>query len=371
MRIIHIIPNLRKGGAEKLVIDIVRTLSTKKEVEVRLVIFDNIVEYPIDSIQDLIVIIPANVQLSLLNKNKFQVTALQEYIESFKPDIIHSHLFKAEIVSRSCTYPKAKWFSHFHDNMSQFENLHVNTFFEKKLLTNYFEKKYLFKRYHINKGTNFICISKDTYQYALNTIAPYKATLLPNAISLEQYKRTVDIPHDSIRIINVGTFVAKKNQQFFIEIAKALFKKTIDFKIVLLGNGELYESIKNKISENKLDDYFSLPGAVSNVPDYLQNANIYVHTATIEPFGLVLVEAMAASLPVVTLDGKGNRDLIDEGKNGFMIDEQDAEKFANTIFDLFNNKQLYQSISAYAYHFSKSFDLNNYIDNLLATYAHA
>ena len=53
--------------------------------------------------------------------------------------------------------------------------------------------------------------------------------------------------------------------------------------------------------------------------EYLENSNLYVHTAFSEAFGLVLIEAMTAGLPVIALDAKGNRDIIENGKNRLEI----------------------------------------------------
>lgn len=368
MKIIHIIPNLRKGGAEKLVLDIVKFLGMIEGNEVYLIVLKNEIEYPIDDLKHIIKIIPASVQLSLFRKNKFNNKDLQNFIDDFKPDIVHSHLFYAEIVSRSCTYTKAKWFSHFHDNMKQFENFNIKNIFNRKLLLNYFEKKFLFKQYQKNNGNHFIAISNDTLNFAKSTCNGYPFSLLPNAIDISIYKRKKEIPNDIIRIINIGSFVAKKNQLFFIEIANILRAKKYAFEIVLLGDGIMYELVKNKIIENNLVEYFKMPGAVSNVNEYLNNANLYVHTATSEPFGLVLIEAMAARLPVISLDGKGNRDLIEEGKNGYMIYEEKPDLFVDKILSLFNHKDHYNTISNYAELFSMKYDMLPYIHKLVDLY---
>ena len=109
-------------------------------------------------------------------------------------------------------------------------------------------------------------------------------------------------------------------------------------------------------------------GNVNNVEEFLQDSDIYLHTATYEPLGLVLLEAMAAGLPVITLDGKGNRDLIEEGKNGYMIFEQNAELFAQTIIDMWNDKVKYKPLSEFAQEFARSFDINKYTSNLMVIY---
>ena len=122
MKILHIIPTLSKGGAERLVLDIIKQISKKDTIETRLVIFRNDVEYNISEIKTLISVIPSSVQLSLMTKWKVNVAELQNFINDFQPKIIHTHLFEAELVSRFCIYPKANWFSHVHDNMVQLKN---------------------------------------------------------------------------------------------------------------------------------------------------------------------------------------------------------------------------------------------------------
>ena len=60
-------------------------------------------------------------------------------------------------------------------------------------------------------------------------------------------------------------------------------------------------------------------GNVSNVAQYLWKGEVYIHSAKYEPFGLVLVEAMAAGLPVIALDAGGNRDIVEDGVNGYLL----------------------------------------------------
>ena len=85
-------------------------------------------------------------------------------------------------------------------------------------------------------------------------------------------------------------------------------------------------------------NYINFHGNVKNVKEHLSESNIYLHTATYEPFGLVILEAMAAGLPVITLNGKGNKDFIEQGVNGFIHANQDVELFANNIIELFTKR---------------------------------
>lgn len=369
MRILHIIHRLRKGGAERLCLDICNQLQKRDDVQIRLITFSEENYYPFLTESLDWHVIPASVRLSVFHKNVLDIDALQNAIEDYAPDVIHTHLFEAEIVSRSCNYPQAKWFSHCHDNMRQFRNFGIKTLFNKQLMTNYFEKRYLFSRYSVNGGTTFIAISHDTEQYFHRTAACSPVKFLPNAIDYatfyQKLSRTIG---KKLRLVTVGSYQAKKNQKFLIEVARILCNRNIDFELHLLGDGELYADITQRIKENHLDTMVFQHGNVDSVETYLWQSDIYVHPAYYEPLGLVLLEAMAAGLPVVTLDGKGNRDIIIEGKNGYMLYEQNTEVFADRILEIWNDKQKYQQMSEFAQEYAKQYDIKPYVEKLLELY---
>jgi glycosyltransferase involved in cell wall biosynthesis len=372
-KILHIIPNLKKGGAERLVTDIVRELDARLELEIRLVIFHDEIEYDIRDIKYLIYLIPSSIKLSLSKKSSYKINGLQSFIDDFSPDIIHTHLFEAEIVSRSCYYPKAKWFSHCHDNMRQFANFSIRTFIDKQKLVEYYEKRYLLRQYKNNTGTNFIAISNYTKKYFQNTISKYPISLLHNAIDYNKFKKSENSQKQKkdLTITNTGSFVNKKNQAFILDIAQELKLKNIDFKIDLLGDGPNKSKLVVKSKQLGLENNLFFHGNVNNVEEFLWKSDIYLHTATYEPLGLVLLEAMAAGLPVITLDGKGNRDLIVEGKNGYMIFDQDPQLFADKIIEVWNDKPKYEEMSKYAQEYAKQYDINPYVEKLLALYQKA
>ena len=368
MRILHILPYLRKGGAQRLALDICMELQKRGNV-VRIISFVDENDFRFLTKNLDVQIVPASVQLSVFYKNVLNVDALQKAIEDFAPDVIHTHLFEAEIVSRSCYYPKARWFSHCHDNMRQFRNFDIKTLLNKQLLTNYFEKRYLFSRYKVNGGNTFIAISHDTERYFRKTARHFDVEFLPNAIDNEKFHRVNDHqPNIKLRLVNVGSYQDKKNQRFLIDLAVELQKQGVDFELKLLGDGEKFDSIAKLINDRNLSENVFQLGNVNNVEEYLWKSDLYVHSAYYEPLGLVLLEAMASGLPVVTLDGRGNRDLIAQGKNGYMVYEQDAEQFADRILEIWNDKQKYQEMSAFAQEFAKQYDIKPYVDRLLELY---
>lgn len=366
------------GGAESLIFNIYNELKRRPNIEVKIVAFRKAEESGTRTYyQNLLSGNPdfyycnANVSLSLLGKNRIEVSAFKTFVNDFKPHIIHSNLFIAEVISREITFPPVKYFTHTHDNMKQLKNFSLQTLTEKELLTNYYERTHLMARYKL-VNNNFIVISEDTRNY-YHEILPKKLSknifYLENAIVIKPFAE-INKPRtlDKIRIVNVGGFLPKKNQKFMIPICEELLRRGLDVEITLLGDGVNYQQVKALVEERGLEKYISMPGNVVNVKNYYAGANLYVHTANYEPFGLVLLEAMASGLPVIALDGKGNRVLIKEGINGYLLYEEDAVKFADIIEKVIKDETLYRSLSKNAVEFAAQYDIQPYVDKLLEIY---
>jgi glycosyltransferase EpsD len=379
LNILHIIPTLSKGGAERLVLDIVKKLNSLNNIDARLVIFRADIKYDVSEIKQLISIVPSSVQLSFMKKWEINVSNLQEYIDNFKPDIIHTHLFEAELVSRFCKYPKARWFSHVHDNLVQFKDWSYSSI-SKTSITNWYEKQILFKQYKKNSGTHFIAISKHTESYIKSIQSKYSVTLLHNAIDVKRFQKptyhiksiqngglsSVEVNHSpiTINLINIGSFVPKKNQTFLLDIVIELSERGVHANCLFLGDGPLKIKVENRVKELGISNQCLFFGNVENVEEYLWQSDLYVHTASYEPLGLVLLEAMASALPVVTLDGGGNRDLVIDGKNGYLIEKQDPKEFADRILEIYQNKEMSEFNAEYA----KQFDIVAYCEKLISIY---
>jgi glycosyltransferase involved in cell wall biosynthesis len=392
LKILLVIPNLKKGGAERLVLDTLRQLLLDKNVDVQLVIFRDEIEYQVEDMREFIQIIPSSVTLSFKRKPILRINELQTFIEQFMPDVIHSHLFEAEIVSRFCNYPKARWFTHVHDNMPQLKNLSFKLLANKQAVTNYFEKKILFKNYFKNGGTHFIAISSHTEAYIKSVQSKYPVTLLHNAINVKRFQNTNEFKQpitnsddsqitpnsqpltvnatllnpqpSTLNLINIGSFVPKKNQNFLLDIIFELKARNFNVNCIFLGDGPTKKKVEMRAMDLKIINQCHFLGNVEQVEEYLWKSDVYVHTAIYEPLGLVLIEAMAAGLPVVTLDGHGNRDLMENGKNGFILEEQDPKMFATKIIEVYRN----QEIKEFNIHFARQYEIGNYVAKLQDLY---
>jgi len=374
LKVLHIIPSLSKGGAERLVVDICTQLSERNFAEVLLLVMYQQGEYADITSSFQIKFCKSRVLPSFSGKVKADISEFNKIVKAFNPDIIHSHLFEAEMLSRWNTFQNIGYVTHCHDNMRQFKRFDAECLFRKSRFTDFYERKLMLRKYR-QCDNNFIAISKDTERFFKTNLPCYLQNifLLPNAIDYNKFSRNDVLAKKSlslqkIELINVGSFVDKKNQSFLIDVVKVLHGKGFNISLILLGDGTNRQMVENKIKENNLTDHIRCFGNVNNVEDFMHKADIYVHSALYEPFGLVLLEAMAAGLPVVCLDGKGNRDIVREKYNGFMIPKADAGLFTEKIEVLIKDKDLYAHISENAVSFARDYDIKMYVNKLMEIY---
>jgi glycosyltransferase involved in cell wall biosynthesis len=367
LKILHVITNLKMGGAERLTLDICSKLAEYEHINVLLVLLENDIEYDV----------PKNVNIRVLSnkcyltfkKNKkFKNNEFEQIVNEFSPDIIHSHLFEAEITSKYTIYNNIKYFTHLHDNIRQYKpNLNIT---KKKNLTDLFERNWIFKKY-INTNSKFISISRDTNAFGIKYL-PKKLRsniiYLPNAINLKNFHSSNKNRTNKISLLSIGSLVKKKNHLFLIDVVHYLKSKNIDVELKIIGEGILKDTINNKIRKLNLEKEVRLIGKQTNINLFLNEATFYVHSAIYEPFGLVLLEAMATGTPIISIDGKGNRELITNHENGFILNTTNPILFCDKIIELYNDSNLYNKFHKNGLEFCKRYDINNYVKELLNYY---
>jgi len=367
LRILHVITNLKMGGAERLTIDICSQLAKTPHIVVMLVLLENEIEYELPTHFNT-VILKNKCSLSLKKPHSFDNNEFESILLDFKPHILHSHLFESEIISRYNLHQNIRYFTHIHDNIRQFKpKINLS---KKKNVTELFERWWIFNRYK-KTANKFISISRDTTNYSLKYL-PKKLHenifYLPNSINTTNFKPSNKIPTKKLKLIAIGSLVKKKNHTFLIDVVNELIKLQMDVELSIVGEGKLREELTRKIEKLNLKHAVQLLGNRKDIAACLTNANLFVHSATYEPFGLVLLEAMASGTPIVSIDGKGNKELITNYENGFILDKPSPRVFAEKIIELYTDQQLYQQFQKSGIEFSQQFDIKNYIIKLLNIY---
>ncbi|WP_036824839.1 glycosyltransferase family 4 protein, partial [Photobacterium sanctipauli] len=142
---------------------------------------------------------------------------------------------------------------------------------------------------------------------------------------------------DKFVIIQAANIVAYKGFEVTIEAAKCLQKQYPNIQFVFLGDGNLREELENK-TKHLSNVHFV--GKQRNMGDWFTVADMQVHTSYSEGLGSVILEGMNAGLPVIATKTGGIPDIIDDKKNGELIEVGNHQQLSNAIIKLYESPEL-------------------------------
>lgn len=150
-------------------------------------------------------------------------------------------------------------------------------------------------------------------------------------------KASVGIPVSAPVIGSVGRLSTQKSPSDFVRVAEAVHRSKPDAHFVWVGDGPLEEEVRELSTALQLDSTIHWLGQRSNVHQLLHLFDCLILTSRWEGFPLVVLEAMAAGVPVVATDIMGTRELIEHGVNGWLAPVRDAESMAGLVLNLLTN----------------------------------
>ena len=150
-------------------------------------------------------------------------------------------------------------------------------------------------------------------------------------------------------VVSVGRLSKEKGFLRLIDIWKLIqdsseFK---DWKLHIVGDGELKEKIENKIRDLNLTNSIILKPFTKDVESEYLSASIYAMTSHFEGFGMVLIEAQSYALPTISFDiATGPRDIIEDDKSGYLIEDNDLNEYATKLKTLMQDESLRAKMGA-------------------------
>lgn len=150
------------------------------------------------------------------------------------------------------------------------------------------------------------------------------------------------------KIISIGSLSPQKDQLTMLDIFKKVQKEHPEWILDIYGEGIMRKQLECKIQELGLTNRVYLRGTIQDVTKALLTSSIFILTSKIEGFGLVLIEAMACGVPCISFDNPGPSDIINNGKNGFLITNRNIDLFATKITELIEDSSLRKKMGAQA-----------------------
>jgi glycosyltransferase involved in cell wall biosynthesis len=325
IKVLYVIPTLDFGGAERIMVDLARLLDRKK-FTVKIVCMKRAGELAsgLDATAVELVVMERGMTPAAFWK-------LYKLISASKPDIVHTHLFGADvfgiIAARLAGVKKVVSTEH---NINYSEG----------------RKKSMIKNWAYSLADRIVAVSEAVKKYLLKAgNKKNKIEVIYNGTDPDRFKPSSrgDLK-DEIIIGSIGRLEKQKSYGTLIMAMDNL--KNIPIECRLAGNGREKEYLSDLVTSLGLADKVKFTGWNKDIPSFLAGLDIFVLPSAWEGFGITLIEAGAQGLPVIGSRVDGITEIIEEGVDGLMFKPGDSRELAYKLELLASDKILREKLGA-------------------------
>lgn len=205
-------------------------------------------------------------------------------------------------------------------------------------------------KYALGRAGGVIAVSTAVAQTLAGIFPPEKIMTIHNGVDLKRFSFNRKNPSRILKIGTIGHLAPIKGHDIFIEAAKIVCQKQENAQFLIVGEdksktGEYRRNIENLITESNLAEKVKLIGWNEDVRPILSDLDLFVSAARSEPFGLVLLEAMASGVPVVATETAGAREIIENNESGILVPLENARQLADKIIELLDSPEKRKNLS--------------------------
>lgn len=322
MRILHIITSLDRGGAESHLFELSKNQKINGH-DVSILYFKGN-GYWKKKLQE------SGVEVFFYKLDKY--TKIYDFIFLFKFfknifkkkqfNIVHCHLSFAEIIGFCLKIFYRK-------KIKFIISKHLDSFlFEGSKGKDSFFKGIFLEKIILTSANKVICISKNVKEYfkkilydkkKFHTI--YYGFKVPKLNNKKKkiIKKRLSIKPNEIVITNIARHVKQKNLFFLLDVMQdVIYKKKINIRLIMIGNGPLNVELKNLARYTNIDQFITWVNFTEDIVEYLSLSDIFLLTSDYEGLGLVLLEAMAAKVPIVANNKSAIPEIVKNNYNGLL-----------------------------------------------------
>jgi len=189
------------------------------------------------------------------------------------------------------------------------------------------------------------------------------------ASELQAMREQLGLSADKRVLVSISRLSKEKNIVFMFNAMKELRNRGCDFHLLVIGDGPDRKMLQDKIAELGLDNHITLVGSVPPVQmaRYCQLGDIFVFTSRSETQGMVILEAMAAGLPVVAIRSSGIEDIVRHNGNGFKTAAQ-MSQWVERVEQLVNDEPLRTQLATQAQSFASEYGIAPFAASVISTY---
>ena len=319
MKILLVITGLGMGGAEHVVTSLADTLVTRGHLVKIAYLTGNAIVLPENPDIEIVALDLKSPKNTLVSYFK-----LRGLVKRFKPDVIHSHMFHANVLSRllrlSAVVPKLICTAHSNNEGGKLRMLvyrltdglaDISTNVSQQAVDEFVAKG------AVKVGRMVAIVNGiDINRFSFNDNA---RQVLHSQLSLKDKKM----------ILAVGRLDTPKDYPNLLNAVALLVKKRRDFKVFITGDGPLKEELLSLMNNLGISEFVEFLGVRRDVSALMSATDLFVLSSAWEGFGLVVAEAMACERVVVATDCGGVNEIV--SSNGFLVQPQNSIFLAETL----------------------------------------
>ena len=330
-RVLHLITRLPIGGAERMLLGVLRNLDAARFDSVVCCIQDR--GELADEVESLGIPVHA---LGLMERGGFDrrvVPALRRLIHEHNVELVHSHLYHANLYGRL-----AAW----REGIPIIASVH-NTYTRRKWHRHLINRLLARCTFRITAGS--VDVERDILGH--DHVAPEKVVRLPNCIDLERVttslspeaaKQQLGFGPADLVIATVGRMEEQKGHSFLLDAFARLRQMPqldgMQLRLLVVGDGRLKLATEQHAAYLGIDHACRFPGSIKDLADVYRAIDVFVMPSLWEGLSLAMLEAMAAGLPMIATDVGGARDVLGDGLRGILVPAGDAVALTRAICDL-------------------------------------
>ncbi|OGY18524.1 MAG: hypothetical protein A2900_03310 [Candidatus Chisholmbacteria bacterium RIFCSPLOWO2_01_FULL_50_28] len=197
------------------------------------------------------------------------------------------------------------------------------------------------------------CVSRYAKEQA-DKLGARRSVIIPNGVDTTKFKPSYRAQVEEVkseklkvkrrvRIITTSALIPRNGLDTLID-AVYLLPSSLNWELVIAGDGPLYNNLKLQISKYKLEQKVKLLGRVENrkIPQLLAGADLFIRLSRKEGFGVSFLEAMAIGLPVIATPIGGITDFINDGETGLLVEPDRPKEAAKAMERILTDAALYQ-----------------------------
>lgn len=321
MKVLFVITGLGMGGAENLVVNLADYFKQHGHQVIIVYAFGNAIVKPESNGIPLI-------SLGVKSYKDFfsGYVKLRRIIKEFRPDVVHSHMVHANLLSRlvrmTINIPRLICTAH---NTNEGGRGRMWAYKLTDSLNDI--------------STNVSQEAVDSF-VSLGAVSSQRMISIPNGIDINKFhyneKNNFFFSKDKEEkiIISVGRFNEQKDYPNLIRAISILVKKKKDIRVKIVGDGDLKMEIIDLARSLNVDNYIDFLGIRRDIAQLMSASDIFVLSSSYEGFGLVVAEAMACERPVVATDCGGVKEVV--GDCGILVEPRNSEQLAEAINHMLN-----------------------------------